>query len=1491
MQFPKRQARSPRRGNLNSISISLAAPEQIRSWSWGEVKRPETINYRTHKPETDGLFCAKIFGPTKDYECLCGKYKRLKHKTTDFVCEKCGVEITNSKVRRSRMGHIELAAPVAHIWFLKTLPSRLGLFLNLSVRDLERVIYFQSYVVIEPGKSKFKVGQLISYDQVEEYREEAITDYRFKTGAGAEAVMELIDKIDIKESLVELRNQMETTKSTNNVKKLARRIRLYEAFNTTKNDPRWMILEVLPVLPPDLRPLVPLEGGRFATSDLNDCYRKVINRNNRLRRLLSLHAPEVIIHNEKRMLQEAVDSLLDNTKGGQPVADYNRRRLKSLVDMIRGKQGRFRQNLLGKRVDYSSRSVIVVGPELRLHQCGLPKKIAIELFKPFVFNKLIDRGFAGTIKSAKKIVENESPVVWDILADVINQHPVILNRAPTLHRLGVQAFEPSLIEGKAIQLHPLVCAAYNADFDGDQMGVYLPLSYEAQQEARVLMMSSNNILSPANGAPIIVPSQDVVLGLYYLTRQDDASPEPKSVYADPDEVIRAHSAGVVKLHDKIKVRVKSTKLNEDDSEETTDDIYETTVGRVILFKIVPNGLEFGLINQTMKKKNISEIISVSHGRLDLKTTVIFADKLMYLGFEYATKSGISIALDDFRVPDAKKDVIQKAESAINQIERDFSSGLLTRGEKYNKTVDTWSKANDDIGKLLMKDISTNTGAKEGGKDKEYESFNPVYMMADSGARGSETQIRQLAGMRGLMTRPDGSIIETAVTSNFREGLSVLQYFICTHGARKGLADTALKTASSGYLSRRLVDVAQDVIVTEEDCGAKEGLPITAVIEGGDTVVTLAERIYGRVAAQDVYSGKKDSKKVILPAGTYFDDEAIAVLEEHNVGEVVIRSAVTCETEFGICRKCYGIDLARSNLVNKGEAVGVIAAQSIGEPGTQLTMRTFYTGGAASKSMLQDNVTVKLGGTVKFDRINYVKREAEKDLVVISRQGKIKIFNNQNRESENYNVPYGASILVEDGAETKAGQQIATWDAHSLPIITEESGKVNFADFEDNITVKHQMDDLTGLSNIEIINPQERPSGGRTMRPAIYITDKDGKPMMHAETGRELSYVLQPKSVVNVVEGQQVSKGTAIARVAVEEQKSHDITGGLPRVSALFEARIPKEYAIVAPATGVVKMGKETRDKVRFLIMSASGEESEEVSVPKRRLINFQEGQDITKGDLICEGAVNPHDILKYQGIEKLTNYIVNEVQAIYRLQGVKINDKHIEVIVSQMLNKVQVMDNGDSTFVKDEVLEYNHVKKINEKLLEMEKKPIVFERILLGITKASLATDSFISAASFQDTTRVLTEAAINAKKDMLRGLKENVVVGRLIPAGTGHFHYEMQKEKRRRAAVSDGMTADAEAVTLTLQEEEDRVLANIATELAAVSEASMSDDAAGADAEAAGADAETAGADAETAGAEEAVGDQGPGQDTSPEPELETETVEPTGPAGPAEPAEPAKE
>lgn len=1369
--------------DLKSITIRLASPETIRSWSYGEVRKPETINYRTLKPEKDGLFCARIFGPVKDYECLCGKYKRLKHH--GVVCEKCGVEVTLSKVRRSRMGHIDLASPVAHIWFLKSLPSRISLFLGMNLHDIERVLYFQSYMVTDvgdPDETELNVGQLLDEETLRDKRGKF--PGKFTAAMGAEAILTMIRKIDVMETISDIRKKIESSKSETTIKKLSKRLKVFESFYKSKNNPEWMILQILPVLPPELRPLVPLEGGRFATSDLNDCYRRVINRNNRLKRLLSLHAPEIIVHNEKRMLQEAVDSLLDNTRNTKTGLERNKRQLKSLVDMIKGKQGRFRQNLLGKRVDYSGRSVVVVGPELKLYECGLPKKMAVELFKPFVFNKLIDGGIAGSVRTAKKIVENEGVGVWDILADVIKQHPVLLNRAPTLHRLGIQAFEPVLIEGKAIQLHPLVCAAYNADFDGDQMGVYVPLSYEAQQEARVLMMSTNNILSPANGVPIIVPSQDIVLGLYYLTRERINVRGEGMVFSNAAEVERAYASKQVSLHAHIRARIKSYRFTKDGVEHEETQIYQTTVGRVLLFNILPRGLEFSLVNQTMKKKSISHLIDISYRRLGLKETVVLADQLMYLGFEYATRSGVSIAIEDMHIPEEKKDILAEAEHKVSGIEQQFSDGLITQGEKYNNIVDIWSNANDLVSRAMMDRMSKEEVTLANGKTKEQESFNPVYMMADSGARGSEPQIRQLAGMRGLMARPDGSIIETAITANFREGLSVLQYFISTHGARKGLADTALKTANSGYLTRRLVDVSQDVIISEEDCGTHEGINMTAVVEGGNTVVSLAERVFGRVVAEDAYGTDQQGAEILISAGTYIDEDWLHKLEHYNVNELRMRSPITCEVRYGICNKCYGIDLARGSLINVGEAVGIIAAQSIGEPGTQLTMRTFHIGGAASRSIRESSVVIKIGGTVRLNNINYVKRD-DNNYVVTSRSGTISIFNKQNRECENYKVPYGATLSVTDGEEVEIGRIIATWELHSLPIISEVEGFIAFSDFEDNITVRQHTDEALGLNIKEVMNPTERPAAGKNKRPAIYIVDENKKQIVNPDTGRPIVHVLPSHAVVTIEEGSKIRKGDPIARIVVEEQKSHDITGGLPRVADIFEARTPKEAAILAPASGTVRFGKEIKDKVKVQIWASdkSDKKLAEILVPKRRHLNVFENEKIVQADVICEGPLNPHDILKLQGVEDLTNYMVQEVQNIYRLQGVEINDKHIEVIISQMLRKAEIISSGASHFVPGERVEYRDVLAVNEELKAAKKELISYGRILLGITRASLATESFISAASFQETTRVLTEAALNSKEDILRGLKENVVVGRIIPAGTGYLHYEnlkMQEEERK---------------------------------------------------------------------------------------------------------------
>ena len=1378
------------RKEMKSVYIRLASPETIRSWSYGEVKKSETINYRTLKPEKDGLFCARIFGPVKDYECLCGKYKRQRHH--GVVCEKCGVEVTLSKVRRTRMGHIELASPVAHIWFLKSLPSRIALFLGISLGHLERVIYFESYIVTEvednsieyedeSGKTiKLAAGQILSEEKYHGLKEQYPD--QFHANMGAEAILEMINNIDIPTQIKTLRQQLSTTRSETNKKKIFARLKVLEAFHDSKNKPAWMIFKVLPVLPPELRLLVPLEGGRFATSDLNDCYRRVINRNNRLKKLLELHAPEIIVNNEKRMLQESVDRLLDNSRDSQPLLDHHKRPLKSLVDMIKGKQGRFRQNLLGKRVDYSGRSVIVVGPSLKLHECGLPKKMAIELFKPFVYHKLISQGEAGNIKVAKRIVEEEDERLWDILAGIVKQHPILLNRAPTLHRLGIQAFEPILIEGKAIQLHPLVCAAYNADFDGDQMGVYIPLSYEAQEEARVLMMSTNNILSPANGTPIIVPSQDIVLGLYYLTRARFNAKGENMMFASAAEVERAYHSGAVELHTRIRARIASYSVDEDGKKAREEKIYDTTVGRVILFSIVPPGLEFFLVNATMKKKDISNLVDISYRRLGLKETVIFADQLMYLGFQYATSSGTSIAVEDLHIPEEKRDLLQHAEQEAAKIEKQFNDGLITHGEKYNKVVDIWSHANDQVSAAMMARMSKEE-VKTEKEVLEQESFNSVYMMADSGARGSEPQIRQLAGMRGLMAKPDGSIIETAITANFREGLSVLQYFISTHGARKGLADTALKTANSGYLTRRLVDVSQDVIITEEDCGTSKGISMTVIIEGGTTTVPLAVRVSGRVVAQDVHAA--DSGKVVIPAGTYIDKDQLQILEEHHVNEVRVRSVITCETRHGICQKCYGIDLARGAMVNVGEAVGIIAAQSIGEPGTQLTMRTFHIGGAASRTTREDSVTLKIGGKVRLNNITYVKNKHNR-YVVTSRAGSLSILDANKRECENYKIAYGAVLTVKDGDKAAAGQTVATWEAHSLPIIAEVEGYLAFADFEENISIRRQADELTGLTSIEVINPMERPVAGKDLKPAIYLVDENNKQILKPGTDQPLLYILPAQAVVGLDAGTKVSKGDAIARIVIEEQKSSDITGGLPRVADIFEARVPKDAAVLAPVAGTVVFGKETKDKIKVQIQSPKKDKLAELSIPKRRHINVLEGHQVVVGDVLCEGVYNAHDILVLKGVESLVEYMVREVQGIYRLQGVHIDDKHIEVIISQMLRKVRVTRAGDSHLVPGDQVNYNRMLNINDKLTEEGKKPAQFERILLGITRAALSTESFISAASFQETTRVLTEAAINAKEDMLRGLKENVIVGRLIPAGTGRIHYENQPQEPQETAEGE---------------------------------------------------------------------------------------------------------
>ena len=1383
---------------FDGIRIGLASPEMIRSWSFGEVKKPETINYRTFKPEREGLFCAKIFGPVKDYECLCGKYKRMKHR--GIICEKCGVEVTLAKVRRDRMGHIELASPVAHIWFLKSLPSRIGLLLDMTLRSIERVLYFESYVVVDPGMTTLERGQLLTDEQYFEAMEEFGDEFEAKMGA--EAIQALMRDLDLDAEAQKLREEIPETNSETKIKKLSKRLKLIEAFLQSGNKPEWMVLEALPVLPPDLRPLVPLDGGRFATSDLNDLYRRVINRNNRLKRLLDLNAPDIIVRNEKRMLQEAVDALLDNGRRGRAITGSNKRPLKSLADMIKGKQGRFRQNLLGKRVDYSGRSVIVTGPTLRLHQCGLPKKMALELFKPFIFSKLELRGLATTIKAAKKMVEREEPVVWDILDEVIREHPVLLNRAPTLHRLGIQAFEPVLIEGKAIQLHPLVCAAYNADFDGDQMAVHVPLTIEAQLEARALMMSTNNILSPASGEPIIVPSQDVVLGLYWMTRERINAKGEGMVFSDAKEVSRAFYSKSVDLQARIQVRIREVFLREDGEREEKNYLVKTTVGRILLWEIVPEGIPFEMINRPMVKKAISGSINFCYRVVGLKATVIFADRLMYMGYDFSTKSGSSIGVNDFEIPADKVEIINRAESEVKEIESQYSSGLVTQGEKYNKVIDIWSRANDLVAKSMMEGISKEKVISREGKEEKQDSFNSVFMYADSGARGSPAQIRQLAGMRGLMARPDGSIIETPITANFREGLNVLQYFISTHGARKGLADTALKTANSGYLTRRLVDVAQDVVITLVDCGTDQGLSMSPVIEGGDVIESLGDRILGRVIARDVM--RPGSDEILVPAGTMIDEKWVERIEGMGIDEVCVRSAITCEVRYGICAQCYGRDLARGHRVNVGEAIGVIAAQSIGEPGTQLTMRTFHIGGAASRTSLADSIQIKQDGTIRLLNVKVVKRE-DGNLVAVSRSGELAVADAAGRERERYKIPYGAVISVKDSQEVKGGTTVAKWDPHTHPIITEVAGRVTFSGMEDGLSIRRQTDEITGLSSIEVMDPAERPSAGKDLKPAVTLVDSHGKELMLANTNQPAHYMLPAGAILSLNDGDMVAIGDVIARIPQEGSKTRDITGGLPRVADLFEARKPKEPSILAEISGSISFGKETKGKRRLIITPANGEllsdgsSYYEVLIPKHRQLTVFEGEMVAKGEVVSDGPANPHDILRLQGVEALAAYITNEIQDVYRLQGVKINDKHIEVIVRQMLRKVDIMEMGDSEFVKGEQVEYNRVLEANEKLRAEDRQPAQYERQLLGITKASLATESFISAASFQETTRVLTEAAVTGKLDELRGLKENVVVGRLIPAGTG-LAYHSERRRKREAAVSavDGVSAAEVEAALT---------------------------------------------------------------------------------------------
>ncbi len=1362
---------------FNALRVSLASPDKIRSWSHGEVRKPETINYRTFKPERDGLFCAKIFGPTKDYECNCGKYKRMRHR--GVVCEKCGVEVIQSKVRRERMGHIDLATPVAHIWFLKSLPSRIGTLLDMTLKELEKVLYFESYVVTDPGKTPLAYKELLSENRYRKAREEHGDG--FKAEMGAEAVRMLLKDLDIDQLSKELRVEMKEATSEAKRKKVSKRLKVVTAFKNSGNHPEWMIMAAIPVIPPDLRPLVPLDGGRFATSDLNDLYRRVINRNNRLKRLMELNAPDIIVRNEKRMLQEAVDALFDNGRRGRAITGPNKRPLKSLSDMLKGKSGRFRQNLLGKRVDYSGRSVIVVGPELRLHQCGLPKKMALELFKPFIYNKLEERGLVTTIKSAKKMVEKERPEVWDILDEVIREHPVLLNRAPTLHRLGIQAFEPTLIEGKAIQLHPLVCAAYNADFDGDQMAVHVPLSVEAQVEARALMMSTNNILSPANGRPIIVPTQDIVLGLYYMTRERPNAPGTGMRFSSFQEVRLAYDQSEVDLQAQIIVRLDGERI-------------ETTVGRVLMYEIVPPQITFAEVNKVMKKKELGGLIDLSYRFAGNKATVIFADKLKDLGYEYATRAGISIAIKDMVIPSGKEKLLESAYGDVREIEEQYNQGLITDGERYNKVVDIWAEVTDRIADEMMRELQTETRVDDKGHKQTGSSFNPIFMMADSGARGSAQQIRQLAGMRGLMAKPSGEIIETPITANFREGLTVLQYFISTHGARKGLADTALKTANSGYLTRRLVDVAQDSIITEEDCGTMDGIEMTPLVEGGEVIEGLGDRVLGRVALEEIHDPFNND--VLVPASEEIDEDLVKRIEESGLERVKIRSVLTCQSRQGVCIRCYGRDLARGHMVNLGEAIGVIAAQSIGEPGTQLTMRTFHIGGTASRRAEQTTLDARNDGFVKFINLQTVLNK-EGDQVVMNRNGEFAIVERvdegrRERERERYPIVYGAKLKKKDGTKVKAGDLLAEWDPYTIPMLTEVPGTVKFGDILEGVTMEEKVDERTGLSTKVIIDSKDLDK-----RPRVSIKDKDGKTQRLPSSDNYARYPLPVGAHVNVTEGQQVGAGDIIAKIPRETTKTKDITGGLPRVAELFEARKPKEFAVISEIDGTVSFGKDTKGKRKVIVTPEVGEPREYL-IPKGKHISVHESDRVRAGEALMDGSSNPHDILTILGEKALAKYLVDEVQEIYRLQGVRINDKHIEVIVRQMLRRVRIKEVGDTTFLIGDQVEKWRFEEENQRVLPKGGEPAIAEPLLLGITKASLSTDSFISAASFQETTKVLTEAAINGKVDHLVGLKENVIMGRLIPAGTGVPRYstaEILVEGAEAEAAQEAAPVVAEAI------------------------------------------------------------------------------------------------
>jgi DNA-directed RNA polymerase subunit beta' len=1363
--------------SFSAIRISLASPEKIREWSHGEVKKPETINYRTFKPERDGLFCAKIFGPVKDYECNCGKYKRMKHR--GVVCEKCGVEVIQSKVRRERLGHISLATPVAHIWFLKSLPSRIGNLLDITLKDLEKVLYSEAFVVVDPKESGLQRGELLTEERYVKLVEELGGEDKFVAGMGAEAVRDLLRVMDVHKLSEQLRQEMKEATSEAKRKKIAKRLKVVDAFRESGNKPEWMMLEVIPVIPPDLRPLVPLDGGRFATSDLNDLYRRVINRNNRLKRLQELNAPEIIIRNEKRMLQEAVDALFDNGRRGKTITGPNKRPLKSLSDMLKGKQGRFRQNLLGKRVDYSGRSVIVVGPELKLHQCGLPKKMALELFKPFIYNKLEERGLVTTIKSAKKLVERERPEVWDILEEVIKEHPILLNRAPTLHRLGIQAFEPLLIEGKAIQLHPLVCAAFNADFDGDQMAVHVPLSLEAQMEARVLMMSTNNILSPANGRPIILPSQDIVLGLYWMTRErtfargefkeGKGAAAVRGVYSSVEEVRMAYDNSELDLQAAIKVRISG-------------ELVLTTVGRALLYEIVPKKLPFKLVNRVMGKKQLGDLIDSCYRVFGQKETVLLADRLRHLGYGYATKAGVSICVDDLLIPKRKVELLEHAQKDVSEIEEQYTEGLITDGERYNKVVDIWAQVSEQIAEEMMSEIGAeNVTNEETGEKRRVPSFNPIFIMADSGARGSAQQIRQLAGMRGLMAKPSGEIIETPITTNFREGLSVLQYFISTHGARKGLADTALKTANSGYLTRRLVDVAQDCIIAEYDCGTLEGIEISPLVEGGEIIEKLGDRILGRVSAEDIFDPY--TGEVLVQANEEITEDKVRIVEDAGIDRVKIRSVLACETRRGICVLCYGRDLARGHMVNIGEAVGVIAAQSIGEPGTQLTMRTFHIGGVGQVRTEQSQLEARYSGVVKLENVDLAKRD--KGFIVMNRHGEIIIQDETGRERERYGLTYGARLHFADGAKVKQGDLLSEWDPFSVPIVTEVSGVVKFGDVIEGVTMAEHIDEVTGLSRKSIVESKDAD-----LRPRISLKDEGGKTLRIPNSENEARYFLPVGATIAVSEGDTVEAGDIVARIPRETTKTKDITGGLPRVAELFESRKPKEHAVISEIDGVVSFGKDTKGKRKVIVTPEHGE-MKEYLISKSKHLSIREGDRIHAGEPLMDGAANPHDILRVLGEKSLAKYLVDEVQEVYRLQGVKINDKHIETIVRQMLRRVRVIDVGDTSFLVDEHVEKYIFEEENDRVAGREGRPAQGEPLLLGITKASLSTESFISASSFQETTKVLTEAAVCGKVDYLRGLKENVIMGRLIPAGTGLGAY---KRLTLKVAEPDGVDASPPA-------------------------------------------------------------------------------------------------